>query len=64
MPASYNIQIFMIIGWAIECWHNNGLETRYIRQTEADADVFLNNMTENNMFGSTDVYKKVPIYEA
>lgn len=53
-----------IIGYAIEHVLNktNEVDTRYVRETEKEADEFLSAMIENDLFPEIGSWRKVEVY--
>jgi hypothetical protein len=50
------------ISWVIEHYKGDNVDTRYVRETEAEASQLLNEMQENDMFPETGAWRKVPVY--
>lgn len=53
-----------LIGWAVEHYKGDDVDTRYVRETETEANELLDEMQENDMFPETGAWRKVPVYEA
>lgn len=51
-----------IIGWAVEHVLDNEVDTRYVRNTEAEADELLTGIMMNDMFPDEGYWRKVKAY--